>query len=413
MQRVTWNPGARAAWVDDANAGLIPEMRPRPELFDAGRLLSEAVGRHRGDGEPDAGIDEPLRILCEGLESTAALTPLGRWATQRYLDRLLDVHLDLAHHAAGDAVDASREIDNPVFVIGAPRTGTTALHRLLAADHRHRVPTGWEFLFPLPPPEPDTADTDPRIDLAAAELTYPQSVSSGLRTIHTYSATMPKECLSAMSFAFRSEEFISRYELPAYVEWLGSCDMAPAYGTHRRVLQVLQERMPARRWVLKSPVHLQAMAELAATYPDATYVVTHRDPADVLASVTSLIATMRAAFSDEVDAVAIGAYHLDLYSRSLGQLVEHDTSGLLPPDRTVHVAHADIVGDPDRVLAQVYATLGYDLDDATSEAVRSVLSEEREDKVGAHQYDFDDFGLDRDAVGEAFAPYRARFLEDR
>ena len=155
------------------------------------------------------------------------------------------------------------------------------------------------------------------------------------------------------------------------------------------------------------------MAELAATYPDATYVVTHRDPADVLASVTSLIATMRAAFSDEVDAGAIGAYHLDLYSRSLGQLVEHDTSGLLPPDRTVHVAHADIVGAPDRVLAQVYATLGYDLDDATSEAVRSVLSEEREDKVGAHQYDFDDFGLDRDAVGEAFAPYRARFLEDR
>lgn len=410
---MTWSPGPRASWVDDANAGRIAEMRPRPGAFDADDLMARADARHQGDGRFDPLIQEPLRVVCTGLEADARLTPLGTWATQRYLDRLLDVHLDLAHLVAVDPELSTEPIDAPVFVIGAPRTGTTALHRLLAADPRHRAPTGWEFLYPVPPPEPDTWDHDPRIEPAAAELTYPQSVSSGLRTIHTYSAQMPKECLSAMAFAFRSEEFVSRYELPAYVAWLRSCDMAPAYEMHRLVLQVLQRRMPRRRWVLKSPVHLQALPVLVRTYPDATFVVTHREPADVLASVTSLIATVRSAFSDHVDPVAIGAYHLQLYGRSLRRLVQHDTDGLLPPQRTIHVAHADIVGAPERVLAQVYAGLGQELDRETRHAVDHVLGEAREDGVGGHRYDVDDFGLDRDEVEQAFADYRAHFLSDR
>ena len=129
-------------------------------------------------------------------------------------------------------------------------------------------------------------------------MLFPQTRSTELRAIHTYSARMPKECLSAMAFSFRSEEFVSRYHVPSYVEWLQRCDMTPAYEMHRLVLQVLQRRMPARRWVLKSPVHLQALPTLVATYPDASFVVTHRDPVAVLSSVSSLVATVRAAFSD-------------------------------------------------------------------------------------------------------------------
>ena len=407
---MTWSPGPRASWVDDANAGRIPEMRPRPGAFDAAELIEAALARHDGGGTIDPSIDEPLRIICDGLETTAELTPLGRWGTQRYLDRLLDVHLGLSDWARSDQEGASAEIEAPVFVIGAPRTGTTALHRLLAADPRHRAPTGWEFLFPLPPPDPATVETDPRIEIAAAELTFPQSVSTGLRTIHTYSAQMPKECLSAMSFAFRSEEFVSRYHLPAYVDWLRQCDMTPAYDAHRLVLGALQRRSPDRRWVLKSPVHLQSVPELIATYPDATFVVTHRDPGAVIASVSSLIATMRAAFSDDVDPHEIAAYHLDLYSRSLRLLVDHVVAGVLPAGRTVHVAHADIVADPNRALAQVHDVLGYEPDPSTT---AEVLGEEREDKVGAHRYDPSDFGLDAGVIDAAFAEYRAHFLEGR
>src|SRR5690606_10653053 len=115
-----------------------------------------------------------------------------------------------------------------------------------------------------------------------------------------------------MAFSFRTEEFISRYHVPSYVAWLQRADMQPAYDMHRLVLQVLQRRMPKRRWVLKSPVHLQSLPTVASTYPDASFVVTHRDPAAMLASVSSLVATLRAAFSDRVNGVEVGRYHTEL-----------------------------------------------------------------------------------------------------
>ena len=97
-----------------------------------------------------------------------------------------------------------------------------------------------------------------------AELRLPQLVTDGLDAIHAYGGRMNKECLSAMSFAFRSEEFISRYHTPSYIDWLQSCDMTPAYEMHRLVLQVLQRRLPTDRWVLKSPVHLHNLPVLVA-----------------------------------------------------------------------------------------------------------------------------------------------------
>ena len=406
-----WTPGPRAAWVEEANRGERPDFRPSPEPFDADTLIAEALARHAGAGQVDERILTPLALICAGLENDAQLTPLGRWATQRFLRRLVDGHLALDGFARSDPGVGDEAITAPIFVVGAPRTGTTALHRLLAADSRHRVPEGWELLLPLPPPTPEGRDDDPRIAEAGEELGFPQSVSGELRSIHTYSARMPKECLSAMSFAFRSEEFVSRYHLPGYVEWLHGCDMGPAYEAHHTVLRVLQRRMPARRWVLKSPVHLQSLPQLLTTYPDARLVVTHREPAEVVASVSSLIATLRSAFSDAVDPVAIGRYHLRLYSSSLSRLVDHVDSGLLPAERTVHVHHREIVGDAQAAIARVYRALGLDLTAEVGDAIEGVVAAEREDGVGAHRYELSDFGCGPDDLAEPFAAYRRRFLE--
>ena len=348
---------------------------------------------------------EPLKVLCSALETEAELTPLGLSATQRYLRRLCSVRLRL-----DDAADGLAPIEAPIVVVGLPRSGTTVVHRMLAADPALRAPEGWEFLMPLPAPRPETFEADPRIDEMAEELTFPQSVAQGLSTIHTYSARMPKECLSAMAFSFRSEEFISRYNVPSYAEWLQSCDMTPAYTAHRQVLQILQQHMPPRRWVLKSPVHLQSLPELLTAYPDATLVFTHRDPAPMLASVSSLIATLRSAFSDTIDPVTIGRYHYDLYRRSLDQLVTQTEAGAFDHIPTAHIQHADIVADPQDAATSLYDQLGLVvpqpvLDQATAEAAST-----RQDSVGAHQYDPADFGL-----GETtgFDRYRQTFLGQR
>lgn len=348
---------------------------------------------------------EGLELIRAGLDEDARLTEAGRAFTDRFLRRLIDgaAAIDAAFDA--DPTLADERIVEPIFVIGAPRTGTTALHRLLAADPRHRIPEGWEFLFPTADDTPDV------IEAAADELGWPQAQQADIRAIHTYDARMPKECLSAMSFSFRSEEFVSRYRLPAYVEFLATCDMQPAYDMHLRVLQLLQRRRAAERWVLKSPVHLQAIPELVATYPDARFVATHRDPAKILGSVSSLITTMRRAFSDDVDPAEIGRYHLDLYARSLDALVDH-VDGVVPADRTVHVRHADLVAQPVETVAEVYRRLGIDFGEDNAEAATTAASAEREDAVGSHRYELADFGLDADEIAQRFARYSDRFLSE-
>ena len=379
-------------------------------LIDAARRRG-AIDAGLADQAFSDELVEALTVVCDALEHTAELDGPGRAMTARYLDRLLDGRLAIEQYLHDDPGTVQEHVAAPIIVIGPPRSGTTAMHRLLGSVDGHRVAEGWEFWQPVPPPEADTHDDDPRIDLAAEELGFPQARAAGLARIHTYSSRMPKECLSAMAFSLRTEEFISRYHVPAYVEWLQQCDMSPAYEMHRRVLQILQRRMPGRRWVLKSPVHLQAIPLLVATYPDARFVVTHRDPNGFLASVSSLIETLRSAFSSRHDPEAIGAYHLDLYARSLDALVDHVDGGVLPPDQTVHVRHRDIVSDAPRVVGDALHALDIDVDDAMREQITEVAGLERADALGGHTYDAATFGLDDEgAVDAGFARYRARFL---
>ncbi|MEM7142575.1 MAG: sulfotransferase [Actinomycetota bacterium] len=378
--------------------------------FDADELIERAIARHVGEGRIDNTIHDPLRIVTAELDEGARLTSRGRTATLRYLERLLDGHLALDDWERTDSDGPEDEIRSPIFVVGAPRTGTTLVHRVLARHRGLRAAEGWEFLYPLPTPLTGGVADDRRIALAAHELTFPQRVRTGLRNIHVYSAHMPKECLSAMAFSLRTEEFISRYHAPGYAAWLRECDMTPAYCAHRRVLRALQARQPDTRWVLKSPVHLQSIPTLVATYPDARFVVTHREPAAVLASVSSLVATLRLAFADSVDREAIGRHHLDLYAASLTRLVDHVDEGVLPRERTVHVRHEDLVTTPEQTLSSLYEAMALGIDEETRRDMLTEIADPRDDNLGSHQYAAADYGLDADEVAESFQQYRERFV---
>jgi len=416
-----WDPGPRPDWVRAVNEGLVLPIDADARLpLQRDALVAEALARQGRAGEgiaalcapgPGTGEDfvEPLDLVCRSLEEEAELHLLGRWITRRFLLRLLEVRLQLCDVVRADPAVRDEEIVEPVFVVGAPRTGTTVLHALLSADRRHRVPLGWELLRPVPSPQAATHATDARIALADAELRLPQLVTDGLDAIHAYGGRMNKECLSAMSFAFRSEEFISRYHTPSYIEWLQSCDMTPAYEMHRLVLQVLQRRLPTDRWVLKSPVHLHNLPVLVATYPDARLVVTHRDPLAILGSVTSLIATLRWAHSDSVDTATIGRYHADLYWRDLDGLVDLVDGHPSIEAPMVHGSFAEFNADGVAVVARLYEQLGIDLPDDVRAAMTDALAASPREKHGDHRWDFGWLGLDADEQRRRFARYTASF----
>ena len=411
---MAWTPPPRPTWVEQINSG---DIWPISAIAEAPLTLDHIAGHVATDlgcstseviGELDDASYEALAVLLPALENEARLNVLGRWITHRYLTRLLHQRVLIERTFRDNSELTNIIIEEPWVVAGAPRTGTTILHEVLINDPALRGPQGWELLFPAPLGE--ASNDDPRIALADIELRTPQTAASGIVAIHEYSARMPKECLSAMSFAFRSEEFVARYNIPSYVTWLQQCDMTPAYAIHKRVLQMLQYGTTLRRWVLKSPVHLHSLDVLLATYPDAKVSFTHRDPMLVLPSVTSLLANLRWAHSDQVSFTDIGRYHAELYSRSLDKLVDLDSASFLPTDRCTHSTHRQFLDDAPDVISAIYTQMGVPLPESTRTAMVEYLRAHPQGDKGGHSYSFDDLGLNRDYEMRRFSRYVDRFL---
>lgn len=419
---MSWQPPERPEWVRAINAGAVAPIREEAVLpLERDALLGEARARlglvDGGVGDfchaefDEDGLIEPLDRVLWALEEEAELTLIGRWLTRRFLLRLLEVRLQLVAYLRADPGVRDEPIATPLFVAGAPRTGTTILHELLASDPAHRAPLGWELLRPLPPPDadPKRAATDPRVGLADRELVAPQTVVSGLLAIHVYGGSKPKECLSAMSFAFLSEEFTARYRVPSYQAWLEQCDMTPAYRMHRLVLQILQRRSGPAAWVLKSPVHLHSLPTLFQVYPDARVAVTHRDPLTVLASLTSLIATLRWAHSDAVDFEAIGAAHAQRYRRTFDNLVTWTQEKQLPEPQLHHSRHADFLSDPIAVVRELYDRFERSFTDGFEARLSEQLASRPEGEHGEHEYSFGDLALDPISERAALRRYQDYF----
>lgn len=419
---MSWQAPERPEWVAAINAGAVAPICEEAQLpLERDALLGAARARL---GLPDGGIEDfchaaldgdsfldPLDRVLGALEDEAELNLVGRWLTRRFLLRVLEGRLQLVRYLRADPGVCDEPIQTPLFVTGAPRTGTTILYALLARDAAHRVPEGWELLRPVPPPDPDPARfaADPRIAMADRELRMPQTVVSGLLSIHPYGGRMPKECLSAMTFSFRSEEFTARYHVPSYEAWLQACDMRPAYAMHRLVLQILQRRGDPARWALKSPVHLHSLHTLLEVYPDAQIAVTHRDPLKLLASLTSLIAVLRWAHSDQVDYAQLGAAHTQRYAASLDRLAVDTQRGALPAERMHHGRYADFLEDPLAATGRLYARFDRPFPADLQAAMREMLASRKRDEHGEHEYVFEDLGLDRAAQRERFRRYQEHF----
>ena len=423
---MSWQPSPRPEWVRAVNAGEVP---PFAEIADqpltVASLVSEAAARQGRPAAPESSaralFDHPdfpgeealgnLERFLAALDTETHLTTMGRYMTRRFLLRLLEGRLQLVAYLEQDPGVQDEVIEAPLFVAGAPRTGTTILHTLLAADPALTAPEGWELLRPVPPPDPDPARfaADPRIGLADRELVLPQTVVSGLLAAHEYGGRKPKECLSAMSFAFQSEELTARYRVPSFEEWLVGSDMTPAYRMHRLVLQVLQRRRPGTRWMLKSPVHLHVLPTLFEIYPDARVALTHRDPTQLLASLTSLIANLRWAYSDEVDPREIASAHVRRYAATFDRLVDWAESGELPEDQLHHSQFRDFLDAPLDTVRRLYERFGLDWSAATEKAMAQALSANPADRHGGHVYSKDDLDEPVERLRGRFARYQSHF----
>jgi hypothetical protein len=299
--RSSWQPEPRPAWVTALNRfDANPDSPSAFVSLDGRSLLDAAVDATGLDDFGDDSWREPFRLLVDDLQATAELTLIGRIMARSEVVRSLIARLQIAEAYRLHPEIESEVIDQPIFITGMARSGTTILHELLAEDRALRAPLSWELLYPCPPPEAASRATDPRVAKATADFALWDEVTPEFRTMHENRGDAPNECSVGMLHEFASPIWGGPHDVPHYDRWLAFNGTAQGYRFHRRLLRLLQWRAPGR-WMLKGPAHLATLPALFAEYPDARVVVTHRDPLKVIPSLVSLMATMRWQRSDKVD----------------------------------------------------------------------------------------------------------------
>jgi Sulfotransferase family len=255
--------------------------------MDVDALCEAATAATGLDDFGDPAFRAPLELFLRSGETDGRLTAIGDAALEgmalgNLVNRLRVVDWHSQNPAAG-----STAVERPIFLIGLPRTGTTALSHLLSVDPDNRSLLNWEAVDSVPPPTRDWRN-DPRFLAALEAPDMLDMINPEFKTIHHDPVDMPVECAVLLGQSFMSLHLTTTFNLPSYMDALFDLDHTPAYEYHRLVLQLLQSANPGR-WQLKSPVHLVDPWALAATYPDARFVLTHRDPVQIVASVCSLL----------------------------------------------------------------------------------------------------------------------------
>ena len=390
----------------NAVGGVAQRIGLAPSLHDGSLLTAAAKSTGLRDFGPDT-FRGGLRVLTSALDQEARLTTIGRIAARRRLIDLLETRLRLVEYRRRHPSVAEQHITRPIFVLGLPRTGTTVLYGMLAADPVMRSPTSWEVARPFPPPTASQHRDDPRIAATEKEFDGFRRIAPGLDLIHPIGARLPQECLALQAPQFASYEFPTTFQVPGYWAWLREQNMRDAYRFERQFLQHLHFGHAGAHWLLKTPAHLMWLDALLDVFPDALLVHTHRNPTTVLASVSSLMTAFRSAMSDGVDPHAVGREQLEAWTWGLQRAIE--VRATLPADRVIDVHYTDTVNDPVGTVGRIYEHFGLPMTAAAEEGVRRYLHDNPRDKHGTHRYSLDDFGLDRDEVDAAFASYRDHF----
>ena len=356
-----------------------------------------------GDPSFRSGLDR----LLDSVARESSLSKSGAPAFRAMLVKRLSNRLAIEEWYRRHPEIEAEVIRDPVFIVGLPRTGSTALGHMLALDPATRSLRAWEAASPCPPPELENALTDPRIAENAAREEAFEAIAPGVREALPRNPSAPAECFTLLELSFASSAesgFVRCHDFHHWITKEGREEVYAGYRYHRRVLKLLQWRHPARRWVLRSPTHSYAINALSTAYPDARFIMTHRDPAKVLPSNCFLIAEVRKLFLEErhVDELA----EEWICNATLGQQRLLEFRSRVGDDRFIDVSHREQIADPIATVRKVYAGLGWTFDE---EAERRITAWRKAHPKGNHGSDAKTFGVNEALVNDLFSSYRSRF----
>ncbi len=377
-------------------------------------LLAAAKDKAKSDAFGDDWFLEPLGVLVKALNEEARLSELGHQMTERRLTALLVDRLRLRRLQAEHPEIADVEVHVAAEICGLPRTGSTLLHRLLAASPQLTSTLSWECSYPLPFPG-EGPGAEIRKEKAQKMMQLFLELSPDFGDLHTVVWDGPEEDVLLLDRSFTAMSWDSFYWVPTYGIWLRSFNQSKAYGELREWLQVLQwqtlsdqgSTREGKKWVLKSPHHLTAADTVLDEFPDCKIVMTHRSPTSAVPSYASMVQAMTSQYSDQVDPLQIGPYWSDRFRECLAGFADVRARR---PDRFVDVPFKATVAEPLDTAQRVLDALGLPVGPADLAAFEDYLEVNRQERHGSHTYTPEQFGLSAAQLETDFHFYTEAYL---
>lgn len=348
--------------------------------------------------------DEPLDRLLDSINKEANLHPIGRFITKKRLVNLLSIRLRAEEYFKKYPEILQQELYPVTVVMGLQRTGTTKLQRLLGSDPETRALRSWEALNPSPIKGDDHTGKE-RIKFAKMSEQALKKMSPGFFAIHPVEHLAPEEDVLLLDVSFLSTTSEATMHVPSYASWLEQTDQSSAYIYSAKLLKFLQWQRPAKRWVLKTPHHLEFPHLADQYFGEVQFVWTHRNVYDAIPSFLSMLNYSRVLFSKEVDPKVVASHWLKKIAVMLQTSMKYRTNPVNNAKFT-DVFYEEFLRDSFAVLDRIYANRGQVIGSELRDFFKQEEANSPQGKYGLHDYDLSDFGIDKSMILEYTSGYQ-------
>jgi len=351
-----------------------------------------------------------LSLIMQQMDVDSGLSPMGRSLSFGFLVRNLVQRLRFVDLMEKNPAIDDVAFERPIVIAGLPRSGTTHMLNLISVDTRLRSLPYWESLEPFPDPAEDlqAGAEDPRIQRCRDQLAMQDQILPYFKNMHDMYPEHVHEEIELQFLDF-STMLLENYALmPKWRDYYLSHDQTPHYAYMKRALKALQWQRGPDRWILKSPQHMEQLLPLQSTFPDATFVIPHRDPVSVVTSLITMVTYSARMSRSPVNAHAIGDYWVDRVERML-QACLRDID-CLPAEQVIHINFDEFMAKDIDTIERIYSLAGLPMTSDVKSSMQAYIAANPRGKYGRVRYDLKkDFGLNKDALYERFKFYTDHF----